>query len=46
MDSGSPLSYAYVLTDGQELTARTDGLVAPGVAIDRMFAHAGMATIR
>jgi hypothetical protein len=46
MDSGSPLNYARVSTDGEDLTARTDGLIAPGVAIDQMFAQEGMATIR
>lgn len=41
MDSGWPLSYARVSMDGQDFTARTDALIAVGVATDRVFTQKG-----
>jgi len=41
MDSGWPLSYARVSMDGQHFTARTDALIAVGVATDRVIPQKG-----
>jgi DNA invertase Pin-like site-specific DNA recombinase len=41
MDSGWPLSNARVSMDGQDFTARTDALIAVGVAPDRVFTQKG-----
>jgi DNA invertase Pin-like site-specific DNA recombinase len=42
MDTGWTLGYARVSTDGQDLTAQTDALVALGVPEDRVFSDKGM----
>lgn len=46
MDSGWALGYARVSTDGQDLTAQTDALVALGVPADRVFSDKGMTGTR
>ncbi len=38
--------YARVSTDGQDLTAQTDALVALGVPADRVFSDKGMTGTR
>jgi DNA invertase Pin-like site-specific DNA recombinase len=42
MESGWTLGYARFSTDGQDLTAQTDALVALGVPADRVFTDKGM----
>lgn len=42
MEPGWTLGYARVSTDGQDLTAQTDALVALGVPSDRVFTDKGM----
>jgi DNA invertase Pin-like site-specific DNA recombinase len=42
MESGWTLGYARVSTDGQDLTAQTDALVALGVPAERVFTDKGM----
>jgi len=42
MEPGWALGYARVSTDGQDLTAQTDALVALGVPDDRVFTDKGM----
>jgi DNA invertase Pin-like site-specific DNA recombinase len=42
MEPGWTLGYARVSTDGQDLTAQTDALVALGVPDDRVFTDKGM----
>lgn len=42
MEPGWTLGYARVSTDGQDLTAQTDALVALGVPAERVFTDKGM----
>lgn len=42
METGWTLGYARVSTDGQDLTAQTDALVALGVPAERVFTDKGM----
>jgi DNA invertase Pin-like site-specific DNA recombinase len=42
MEPGWTLGYARVSTDGQDLTAQTDALVALGVPAERVFSDKGM----
>lgn len=42
MEPGWTLGYARVSTDGQDLTAQTDALVALGVQAERVFTDKGM----
>lgn len=42
MESGWTLGYARVSTDGQDLTAQTDALLALGVPAERVFTDKGM----
>ncbi|MWJ38216.1 recombinase family protein [Clavibacter michiganensis] len=42
MDAGWTLGYARVSTDGQDLTAQTDALLALGVPAERVFTDKGM----
>ncbi|MBT1633229.1 recombinase family protein [Curtobacterium flaccumfaciens] len=42
METGWTLGYARVSTDGQDLTAQTDALVALGVPAERIFTDKGM----
>jgi DNA invertase Pin-like site-specific DNA recombinase len=42
MEPGWTLGYARVSTDGQDLTAQTDALLALGVPSDRLFTDKGM----
>lgn len=46
MDTGWTLGYARVSTDGQDLTAQTDALVALGVPAERVFSDKGMTGTR
>jgi DNA invertase Pin-like site-specific DNA recombinase len=46
MDTGWTLGYARVSTDGQDLTAQTDALVALGVPSERVFSDKGMTGTR
>lgn len=46
MDTGWTLGYARVSTDGQDLTAQTDALVALGVPAERVFSDRGMTGTR
>lgn len=42
MESGWTLGYARVSTDGQDLTAQTDALLALGVPAEKVFTDKGM----
>lgn len=46
MEPGWTLGYARVSTDGQDLTAQTDALVALGVPPERVFTDKGMTGTR
>lgn len=46
MEPGWTLGYARVSTDGQDLTAQTDALVALGVPSERVFTDKGMTGTR